>query len=147
MEQRIDYVIKNNLCFNCSCPGHPSKYCKSIKCKLENCRKPQHTLLRRIKQDELTVAHFTERKHETCTKPTNESVKPTEVVNAHTASIPNAKNIILATVSILIQANNGDKITVRALLDPGAEENFVSSKLGKVWFKNKKTSSTIIWIE
>lgn len=53
----------------------------------------------------------------------------TENISANTTVFQNCKSIILATVSV--ESINGDKISVRAVLDPGAEENFISTQLVK----------------
>lgn len=38
-------------------------------------------------------------------------------------------SVLIATVRVLLESSSGERVPVRAMLDPGAEENFISSSL------------------
>ncbi|XP_065224059.1 uncharacterized protein LOC135848177 [Planococcus citri] len=121
-DQRIDFVQKNNRCFNCMRTGHSAASCRSMKCK--ECDKPHHTLIHR--KSKSTPPEGTPATDEVKSGP---KPPPTDSVNANTATIRDAKRVLIATVCVLLESGSGERFPVRAMLDPGAEENFISAKL------------------
>ncbi|KAL7723807.1 hypothetical protein ACLKA6_001537 [Drosophila palustris] len=101
--ERLNWVQRQKLCVNCFKADHMAKACQS-KYKCFKCDKRHNTLL-----------HLE----------TN-SMEPKNPVVASASS----KNIsLLATAKVVVQGNNGQQATFKALLDSGSQINVISERL------------------
>ncbi|KAM8718867.1 hypothetical protein ACLKA7_001559 [Drosophila subpalustris] len=101
--ERLNWVQRQKLCVNCFKADHMAKACQS-KYKCFKCDKRHNTLL-----------HLE----------TN-SLEPKNPVVASASS----KNIsLLATAKVVVQGNNGQQATFKALLDSGSQINVISERL------------------
>lgn len=124
MEDRYNFVQKNNLCFNCLIPNHTVFKCKQrTNCQI--CKKRHHSLLHREKKqasEETRSAEETNNKNKT---------QPT-LVSAHTSNVPQVletgQDILLATALVHVSSESGQSHVLRALLDQGSEASFVTAR-------------------
>lgn len=124
-DERVDFIQKGNRCFNCLRQGHRVSAClSSSRCK--SCEKNHHTMIHRAKPTQpnndapaaLSIAK----------KPESTS-QSNDTVAANAASVRKSNSVLIATVCVLLESTTGERLPVRAMLDPGAEENFISQKL------------------
>lgn len=111
--QRRERVKEHRLCFNCLRSGHGIKFCRSH-AKCEQCKRRHHTLL--------------------CD--TSTPVKPViadGLISATTqdTSQRTTKMVWLSTVRVFVLNWNGEAVPARALLDMGAQSNFMSERLAQ----------------
>ncbi|XP_058128492.1 uncharacterized protein LOC131292773 [Anopheles ziemanni] len=106
-------------CFNCFGAGHLNKRCPS-KWTCRRCQQKHHTLL----HDEGTSA-ASEIRHE---QPTSAAEHRTATISLHTA-IPST--VLLSTVMLYITDSAGKNHAARALLDSGAQSNFITGRLAQ----------------
>ena len=59
-------------------------------------------------------------------------------------TVPRSPKILLSTACIILQAPNGQSITVRALLDSGAEESFVTEHVAQAVSLGKTEVNIVI---
>ena len=131
-KERFELVKRKNLCLKCFNKGHSLSACRLPDCN--QCAKKHNSLL-----------HF------------NQVEDNPEQLNVHAACF-SGKEMVLATSLVRIKDKDGNYLMCRALLDPGAESNFVTAKtadrLGVKWTKTNicisgvnqvsfKTSKTI----
>ena len=74
----------------------------------------------------------------------NASCLSTEVSQLVNPTNVRRRNKILGTALVILQAANGHSITVRALLDPGAEDAFVTEQLAQTFALPRERADVII---
>lgn len=122
IEERYDFVQKNNLCFNCLVPNHSVYNCKQrTTCQI--CKKKHHSLLHRAKLQTGEESHTSEETQ-------NNKDKKQPMFMAHTTSIsqPGQDIILLATALVDVKSRSGQSHILRALLDQGSEASFVTAR-------------------
>ncbi|KAL7726097.1 hypothetical protein ACLKA6_010144 [Drosophila palustris] len=112
---RLNWVQRQKLCVNCFKADHMAKACQS-KYKCFKCDKKHNTLL-----------HLEAN-----------SMEPKNPVVASASS----KNIsLLATAKVVVQGNNGQQATFKALLDSGSQINVISERLASSLFLKRHDTS------
>lgn len=116
VEQRRDFVKKNNLCFNCLVKGHSIKNCRqNTRCRI--CTKRHHTLLH---QKVIVAKPIVEPELENKTTTQSESE-----VTTMNVSVGN-NLVILGTARVGIKNRNGEITYLRALVDQGSMATFIT---------------------
>lgn len=120
--QRRNFINNNRLCFNCIKPGHATAQCPSpYRCM--KCQNKHHTLL-----------HFTSNKGanspDVPTATVSESA-PAPPAQANVTALQNTTRgkILIATARVVLENENEQRITVRALLDSGADATFITERV------------------
>lgn len=123
VEERYNFVQKNNLCFNCLMPNHSVFKCRqSSTCHV--CKRRHHSLLHREfkKQagDDRPV-----------TQETTTNSKDVNKVTAHVLSEEQqpGQHILLATALVDVTSRTGQTHVFRALIDQGSEASFVAARV------------------
>ncbi|XP_048007652.1 uncharacterized protein LOC125242762 [Leguminivora glycinivorella] len=127
--ERIDYVKKTNLCFNCLLPGHSASRCRlSFTCRI--CKKRHHTMIHQAQNTESvkTQAHHSHLTHEEEDPQNNEEVEEVEISCNFTC---NKSKGLLATAMISIKDDEGHVTPLRCLIDPGSESSFLSERVAQ----------------
>ncbi|XP_045446031.1 uncharacterized protein LOC123654111 [Melitaea cinxia] len=118
VEFRRDFVVKNNMCFNCLGSNHNVYNCrKQTKCKV--CQKRHHSLLHPsgdiVTQNQDTKANLT-------TINASSSTSTNHVVSClSTDKVLTPRQVLLATALVKAESKGGDYKLVRALLDQGSQ--------------------------
>ncbi|XP_039764230.1 uncharacterized protein LOC120636738 [Pararge aegeria] len=120
VEERHCFVKRNNLCFNCLIPNHSVFLCKN-KTRCRVCRRKHHTLLHQISEQKEEETQKKEDKED-------ETHPEHKITNAHFSKEQQGHKVLLATAQVQIRAQNGEKHTLRALIDQGSEASFVSAR-------------------
>lgn len=111
--QRQEQVKEHRLCFNCLRSGHSIRFCRSHS-RCEHCKRRHHSLL--------------------CDKNAS-AVSETQVVpisaTLQDGSKQERKMIWLSTAQVLVSNWNGEPVPARALLDMGAQSNFITERLAQ----------------
>lgn len=118
--ERLKFVSKNQLCFNCLAQSHLRINCTS-KSKCNTCDKNHHTLLHVI-ENKVKV------ENNVVTPPSTLSpLSPEFESQAHFAT--KSSQVLLATAQLNIVCQNGKTFVVRALIDPGSQTTFVTENV------------------
>lgn len=134
--QRLDFIKKNKLCWNCL-TSHPVGQCRSqSRCK--NCNSNHHTSI-----------HFAigrrepPRNRESNNNIQNsDSVRPQPAVNHCTQD--NTITTLLATALVRASSDNGRSIILRALIDQGSQATFITENARqKLGLPKKKVSGMV----
>lgn len=118
IQDRTKFVRDNNLCLQCLMK-HPENKCNFHACF--KCKQPHHHLLHGQKdgnQDNASLENDTGHYQMSLS-----SIRENDS-SCHS-------QILLSTVSVFIRSSKGTTIRCKALLDSGAQSNFISEKLSK----------------
>jgi hypothetical protein len=121
--ERMDYVKKSNLCFNCLLPGHSASRCRlSYTCRL--CRKRHHTLIHQAQNtvSDSTKAHHSQMMH------SDEDPHQDEVVEISSNLACRKSTALLATAMVSVRDDEGHVTPLRALIDQGSQSSFISER-------------------
>lgn len=126
-------IIKDlNLCVNCLRKGHSTKYCKSSSCK--KCPGKHNTLL-----------HFEKAPNTEQLSSQSTQELPSQPTIANCSSFINSNSeTLLQTAEVIVLDKQGNKHIARALLDPGAQSNFITESLAKRLNLEKHNSNHIV---
>ncbi|XP_065362021.1 uncharacterized protein LOC135955595 [Calliphora vicina] len=142
IQQRIDFVYKNNICNNCLGSSHLKANCKSKKTCLF-CKKLHDTLLHMTRTSQYPSQNIekSEKKdiprnvsekpslHVTQIHQTNNQVEgPSGSKQIHANCSTSNENILLRTSLMQIEYR-GELFTIRALIDPGSQRTFITGKV------------------
>ncbi|KAL0809310.1 hypothetical protein ABMA28_011521 [Loxostege sticticalis] len=136
VDERRNFVQQNRLCFNCLGLNHSARECKvSFHCK--TCGRLHHTLLHRTGSS-VTDNKVTDRSGGSggvgvqgssavvgCAT-TEEASAATENITSCFSAGKTGKQVLLATAVVKVEAGNGSRKLVRALLDQGSQASFVT---------------------
>ncbi|XP_018375244.1 PREDICTED: uncharacterized protein LOC108769012 [Trachymyrmex cornetzi] len=111
-QDRANHLKTARLCLNCMRSGHFVRDCKARSCR--QCSGKHHTLV-----------HF-ERASSTQVKPVEEN-KTASVLCLH--SQYNTHSVLLATATVVVTDNHKVDHKVRAILDPGSQSSFITTRL------------------
>ncbi|XP_036322448.1 uncharacterized protein LOC118736471, partial [Rhagoletis pomonella] len=145
VQERINFVRENNFCKNCLAFSHTSKECgSSFTCVY--CQKPHHSMLHiNSTQNPYSNSNPNAKTHRaavhaTTAKPSDESTssqqgsahttqatqQEQEAIQAHHSSSREKTLLPTAMVPII---HLGEIYKLSALIDPGSEKTFISSKI------------------
>lgn len=135
IQQRVDFVVKNNICLNCLSSGHMKGNCKSNNTCLV-CHKDHHTLLHINKSSSENFSEdmridsnkkFFKPIHTTTPEsPSTSNLKHSSQVHANFCTDNNT--ILLRTALVQIE-HRGELFTLRTLIDPGSQRTFLSERI------------------
>ena len=121
VENRYQFVVKNKLCFNCLSSSHQFQKCYStFTCKV--CKVKHHTLLHDhfvVKQNAQGIS----------TSSSNEEhLQNVQVSGPRVYHIKSNchKVKLLGTAQLYIFNHNGESVRIRALVDPGSDESYIT---------------------
>ena len=132
-DQRRSHAATAKLCFNCLNSSHSVDVCNS-KGRCIVCGEKHHTKLHR----EGTSAINKDRSSH---QPVVAHAVPEE---ASCMSIFANHGILLSTARVVLQSSAGQRITVRALLDSGAEESFLTEHVAQALSLRRKPINTVV---
>lgn len=113
-EKRREVVREKQLCYNCLVPRHSVKACRQTStCKI--CKRRHHTLLHTTPP---VIVHQTNQEHE--------KQEETPEISSHKAEIIGSQ-VLLATALVRVTASNGERYTLRALIDQGSQASFITT--------------------
>lgn len=126
-DQRSMQVRKLSLCYNCLRPSHRVSECSHSGCK--NCGKKHNTLLHSDKDNEERPKNKEERSN---AQPVPQGSTSTTVM--HTMEKDNEYEVekglvLLSTAMVKVKDSRGNLLQCRALLNSGAQSNFITEKL------------------
>lgn len=120
VEFRRQFVLKNNVCFNCLETNHSAKLCKNItKCQI--CKRKHHSLLH--PRGNVTKCVGDDRKESVVASPTKNSETNTSVSCSSTGK---TNQVLLPTAIVKAVSTKDTVCEIRALLDQGSETSFVT---------------------
>lgn len=137
IQERVDFVFKNNYCNNCLSMGHIKSNCQSKNTCL-HCKKTHHSLLHKSfstkssnlvdeKSSDLPSSQKkTLNESNQAELPSTSQVKSYSAILANHAS--NNANVLLRTAMVQID-HLGQLFTIRALIDSGSQRSFLSDKI------------------
>ncbi|XP_028176994.1 uncharacterized protein LOC114364858 [Ostrinia furnacalis] len=161
VDDRRDFVRQKRLCFNCLRLGHLARDCKNnTRCKI--CRRLHNTLLHLAGSSSSSSASS-----ETKNKITERSGRSgedreqgssaavvdctlTEQAVGGEGNITSCflaetgKQVLLATAVVKVEANNGKRQSVRALLDQGSQASFVTESTVQLLGLKKSRAKNVI---
>jgi hypothetical protein len=120
VEERVQFVQNQLLCFNCLSPYHRARYCKSKK-SCQHCRRRHHSSLHFITKFERNIKYSPHEKIN-CEKEKDEGER---VLRTH--FVTQDQNALMATALLNIETGKGLHM-VRALIDPCSQESFISER-------------------
>ena len=129
-DQRKAHVVSAKLCFNCLNSNHSAEVCNSQgRCMV--CAGKHHTKLHREvsplnKDGQHSMAAHT----------------LTEEVNG--ISVSTGNGVLLSTACVILESSTGQRISVRALLDSGAEESFLTEHVAQALSLRRKATNTVV---
>ncbi|EZA59660.1 hypothetical protein X777_16731 [Ooceraea biroi] len=131
LDERHEFIVKKNLCFNCL-GTHRLSECRCVK-RCRRCKSQHHTLLHRETASSSVAPVASTSSH---TSPSNDtsSVAGTPekpVALSHVAVTVDCSDspTILATAKVRILVTGGNSLVVRALLDQGSKVSFIRESL------------------
>ena len=127
--QRLDFCKQSKLCLNCLAKSHFSHVCPS-KYRCFQCKGKHHTKLHEDRKPPIT-------------HPPQESPPPN---GDHCAAnfVSTKRSTLLATARILIIDVANSSIPARALIDPGAERSFITTRLASILNSSKRKTPVMI---
>ncbi|KFM61869.1 hypothetical protein X975_23938, partial [Stegodyphus mimosarum] len=148
VQDRINFVKKNNLCFNCLVSHHKALECRSIfKCK--KCFKNHHTLLHfeRVQKEPEPLKRVinSSRELSVTAKPfspimesSTQSAKSEEnftnsspVIKSCISHFSFQREVLLCTAAIKVLDSSGEYQLCRALIDPGSQANLITEECAR----------------
>lgn len=124
---RTDVIRERRLCFNCLYSNHSSRICKAGKCRI--CSRKHHTLLHPPNVVTPTTTNSTWNATVSAAPVVLPSPSIGNVNTHHTTAEQELElptNVLLATASVTVQAQDGSEHFARALLDTGSQASFIS---------------------
>ena len=142
LDERKQTIKEKRLCWNCFSPSHPVKDCVSkYRCKI--CNQLHHSLLHysrtsteqgrghqttQLSVDSKPFEPFNMKR----TNEGGESSRNSNVVSHSSETFRNSRRqTFLSTVVIEVEDNDGSFHSVRALLDTGSDDNFMTTQLAR----------------
>ncbi|XP_076658785.1 uncharacterized protein LOC143362467 [Halictus rubicundus] len=149
--QRKELLRSQRRCFNCLRIGHLPTTCPSVH-SCQKCDQRHHTLLhqhldaaRDSGQDSATASTADIAATSTPASPATElEVKSASSVNINCLRehALTKQHVFFATAIVTVEASNGRRLRVRALLDQGAEATFVSCELAQALRTKRHSTAT-----
>lgn len=140
-KEREDVAFKKRLCYNCLFFGHQVKSCRSQPCA--KCGKRHHERLHieDVNVEDLSLEQIPDK------STNNQTVMYVQQTPRIAATVPVHNSVVLATAVVGIRNADGMFQLCRAVLDSGAQVNFISqSCLNRLKLSSTKTSLPIMGI-
>ena len=133
--ERVEFVIKTNLCRNCLKRAH----------SVENCTAPGWCYVCNEKHN--TKLHVDKpRTDQSSDHAATTSLLPPSSNKAQDSVFTalSRKTVLMGTAHVQLKSPEGRFVTVRALLDPGAEDSFLSEQVVQILGLQRKLVTTVI---
>ncbi|XP_055633090.1 uncharacterized protein LOC129773499 [Toxorhynchites rutilus septentrionalis] len=141
VSEREKILHTNNLCRNCLKPHHRARICPS-KYSCRNCKGRHHTLVcfkeGKGLQPRVEVSPRSTKQNNLEGKRGPSTRTSSQVVNLAANEVaqvgrnrPYSTQVLLATAVVVVEDDDGNRFSARALLDSGSESNFLSERLSK----------------
>ncbi|XP_029054235.1 uncharacterized protein LOC114881583 [Osmia bicornis bicornis] len=127
--QRFAFCKREGLCINCFSKSHRASACPS-KARCTTCKQKHHSKLH------IFPTATNDQKEISPSLADAPDPPPQEAVVAHSASVNRV--ILLATAEVSVLNEIGSSYRVRALIDPAAEQSFVSERVVSTLSLSKK---------
>ncbi len=150
LKQRLAFVIKNKLCFNCFSCNHTSPTCpKNSMCGVNNCTRKHSSMLHdssRTQAKPSTASPNIDVKvpiHDTATAPEDHPSHQSSVYGSGVNGAGSSR-IALPIVPVCVKGNDESDVGIQtyALLDPGSTNSFCSEELASAL--NVQGSETLL---
>lgn len=130
---RRDIAQKSNCCFNCLNRDHQAVNCPSTN-TCRHCQLRHHTLLHLGEIEAVSSSSQSQQQQQPQqaqqVSPALPTVSSSNIVSTNhstnNAVHPSSKRVLLATAVIIVNANNGRRFRLRALLDQGSHASFIT---------------------
>ncbi|XP_072392211.1 uncharacterized protein [Diabrotica undecimpunctata] len=130
---RINKVRRFKLCLNCLHSGHQQATCKYGECK--KCNQKHHTLLHEFIENPLNpLSQF------------NDQVVASQSSPQTLSNTSQNQQILLSAVVVQVRDHLGVAHNCRALLDSGAQSNFITSSLVDLLGISREQQTRLGWI-
>lgn len=138
-KERTDMARRLHVCINCLRAGHRTPDCPSEK-RCKNCNGKHHTMLHVEPSSSCSQVTHDDKKESTLYKPQNAGpLLPQQSNITASVSQPEARThaaqvgqtVLLATALVDLEADNGHRVTVRALIDQGSDTTFVTENVAQ----------------
>lgn len=143
LNQRIEFVKQNRLCFNCLSSKHSLPNCPS-KFSCRHCQNRHHTLLHKdsaSSSNEKAAVAATAANASSASEPGDAS--SAIAMSAIPLSIT-PSSVLLATARVVLGSPTGRTLSVRALIDQGSEVTFVTEHIAQTLrLRRTRTLTTI----
>ena len=136
--QRRTHAASAKLCFNCLNSNHSADVCRS-KGRCFVCSNKHHT---KLHSDAPSATNALARTSESNSTEAFNALANTQQTVTLAATV--TTKVLLSTACVVLQAPNGQSLTVRALLDSGAEESFVSEYVAQALSLQKRPASVVV---
>ena len=135
LEERMEVVYDEGLCFSCLRKGHWTRRCRSArKCGIRGCKLLHHQLLHRGSEHPKPDQGSSKEEDPSRESPTDTARHSQAEGSGHrpfvAASVKNGTETLLQIVSVRVHGRNGSK-EVLALLDAGAQTSLCSEDVLK----------------
>ncbi|XP_051166513.1 uncharacterized protein LOC127284859 [Leptopilina boulardi] len=143
--ERYDCVRENNRCTNCL-GKHYRNACVS-KNVCSKCGKPHHSLLHR-EQGNYNSNNTTSKSNDNdCSSDVSSSQNQSKIeklVSSHLHETESRRAVLLATARVIVEAPNGRRVQIRALLDQGSEATFISESVVQLLHLSRKNVNVMV---
>ncbi|XP_065082123.1 uncharacterized protein LOC135704593 [Ochlerotatus camptorhynchus] len=135
VSERDAFLRTHSLCRNCLRSGHLAKDCQS-KFSCRNCKGRHHSMVcfKRERDGNSKASDTAKDRNSSASNDAQTSSSSSQV--AAQISVSNTAHdigsqILLATVVLIVEDDDGNLIPARALLDSGSESNFITERLSQ----------------
>jgi hypothetical protein len=123
VDDKVDAIKKNGLCFNCLQSGHSTRTCTSTgRCR--HCKEKHHSFIHRPRDSNQGNAASTSSQPHQSNNPSSGTSDTKD--SFHTVDMSSVNQTMLATAVIKICDNQGEAHLCRALLDSGSTASFIT---------------------
>ncbi|XP_059062777.1 uncharacterized protein LOC131855518 [Achroia grisella] len=132
-QQRSHYVKTNNLCYNCLLPGHTVFKCRiAMTCRI--CHRRHHSLLHEDKNNNANTSGHLEKSLQPNVSAhfRVEERDYNTVIASNYSSNCGKETAFLATAMVTVKNKKGHTVVLRALIDQGSEQSFISEKAAQL---------------
>lgn len=135
VEDRHEFALKNNLCFNCLISNHNVFRCKQpTSCRI--CKRRHHSLLhlekKQTSEDDKAATQI------------NPQTSETQVTAHYSREEQPDQQVLLATALVNVTSSSGESHVFRALIDQGSEASFVTARVVELLrLKRTEVSGTV----
>ncbi|KAK9507919.1 hypothetical protein O3M35_007679 [Rhynocoris fuscipes] len=147
--ERMDFVKKNHLCFNCLRPGHfPTKCPSKHNCAI--CRRKHHSFLHQSPNHTTTniTSTSTSQPNSTPSHPSTSTDTVTDTPSPGLVGVTaGCKTVLLGTAVVNMRDWKGSLCPIRIVIDSGSQFSIITTdcakRLGLAWSPTKRTISAV----
>lgn len=146
-KERFETAHQLKVCINCLVPGHSVNQCRN-KSNCTVCDKRHHTLLHFQKnQNAPSSSNIHQQHNSNILTSTRASTSSQDSASLALMSTPISNPVLLATACVNVIGRFGQILPLRALIDPGSQVSFITTKaIQRLQLKPTPTSAKIFGI-